>query len=88
MQTNIQNLKTFKKALRGYFSPFKQQKNIMICYQCDRPIRGFNYGFGVNPQCGKCYEEEQHRYQSKRNMDLENEKLKLEIKRLKRQLEK
>lgn len=55
-----------------------------ICYECRQPINGFNYGVGFRHQCGRCYDKEQEYYRRKEIQELEIEKMKLEIERLKR----
>lgn len=54
-----------------------------ICYQCNIPIQGFDYGYGYNSQCGGCKNKELDYLKEKENKKLENTKLKLEIKELK-----
>jgi hypothetical protein len=56
-----------------------------VCYQCDRYFEGFNYGYGYHSQCGKCNSEEQESYRRKMIQENEIIKLKLEIKKLKKE---
>ena len=55
---------------------------IHFCSQCNLEMRGFDYGFGVNPICGECHRK------NVKNQDLEREKLLLEIEILKVKIKK
>lgn len=58
-----------------------------VCYQCDRYFEGFDYGYGYNSQCGKCNKEEKEYHRRKELQETKNAKLKLEIEKLKKELE-
>jgi hypothetical protein len=58
-----------------------------VCYQCNRHFNGFDYGYGFNSQCGNCNREEKEYYRRKNLQENENIKLKLEIEKLKKELE-
>ena len=49
------------------------------CSKCDKPMNGFNYGYGVNPICGNCNDLESKERKVLRIMELEIEKVKAEL---------
>lgn len=57
-----------------------------VCNDCDRYFEGFDYGWGYNSQCGRCRNEEVEARERRSNRNLENEKLKLEVAKLKEEL--
>jgi hypothetical protein len=57
------------------------------CNSCGEYNNGYNYGVGAYNQCRKCHLDEVDRVERRELENIEMEKLKLEIKVLKKQLE-
>lgn len=49
------------------------------CYECEKPINGFAYGFGYNKMCSTCHEKEIIQRESR---DIQREMLKVEKQKL------